>query len=630
MSILLWLVTILPFLGALLLALLSGTLPKKAAGALGCASVGASWVLAMVVAGSFLQHGPSGVLNTTLYPWMNVGGLRVTMGLHLDALSVVMMVVISFVAFLIHLYASQSMYDEDDYNRFFCYMNLFVGSMLTLVLADNLLLLYLGWEGVGLCSYLLIGFWYRDRKNGCAAQKAFIVTRIGDAAMAVGLFLIFTQLGTLDIQSVLAAAPKVWPVAGAAVTTVALLLLGGAIGKSAQVPLQTWLPDAMAGPTPVSALIHAATMVTAGVYLIARMHVIFTMAPAAQLVVAIIGAVTLFYSGFSALVQRDIKRVLAYSTISQIGYMFLALGVGAWSGAIFHFMTHAFFKALLFLSAGVVIDALHREHDLFKMGGLRRRLPVAFWTFLVGAASLSALPLVTAGFYSKDAILWASWSSRLGGGWFWLVGTLGALLTAAYSFRALFLAFCGTQKTEIAKLAGGLMNLALVVLAFFSVVAGFVGMPEVLGRFDPFGHFMSSVFPRVPLAADRSSQGAEGKLLLISAVLSLLGIYLAYLYFKERRWSEAVAQSAPGRAVHRFFFAGWGFDQLYDWLFVRPFKAVAFGNRSDFIDKFFAGLGEAARYANIGLSATQTGRLRNYAAGIVLGAIVVGAIALLR
>src|SRR5689334_4138613 len=336
-----------------------------------------------------------------------------------------MVLVVCWVGFLIHLYSTEFMREEEGYSRFFAYMNLFVGSMLMLVLADNLLLLYLGWEGVGLCSYLLIGFWYKDPANGRAARKAFVVTRVGDAVMAVGLFLLFTNLGTLQIQPLMQQASQQWTVGSSLVVAAAALLLGGAVGKSAQLPLQTWLPDAMAGPTPVSALIHAATMVTAGVYLVARTHVLFSLAPSVQLVVAIIGAATLLLAGFSALVQQDIKRVLAYSTISQIGYMFLALGVGAWSAAIFHLMTHAFFKALLFLGAGVVILAMHEEHDMFKMGGLRRPLPVTFWTFLIGAASLSALPLITAGFYSKDLILWSAWSSPSGSTWLWAGGLVG-------------------------------------------------------------------------------------------------------------------------------------------------------------------------------------------------------------
>ena len=293
-------------------------------------------------------------------------------------------------------------------------MNLFVASMITLLLADNLLLLYLGWEGVGLCSYLLIGFWYRDPANGRAARKAFIVTRVGDTAMLVGLFLLFTSLGTLQIQDLMQRASEQWHSGSTYAVAAALLLLGGAVGKSAQLPLQVWLPDAMAGPTPTSALLHAATMVTAGVYLIARTHVLFSLAPAAQTAVAVVGAGTLLLAGFSALTQHDIKRVLAYSTVSQIGYMFLALGVGAWQAAMFHFVTHAFFKALLFLGAGVIINALDEEHSMFRMGGLRKELPVAFWTFLIAGCSLAGLPFITAGFFSKDLIIWNAWSAPTG------------------------------------------------------------------------------------------------------------------------------------------------------------------------------------------------------------------------
>src|SRR5512146_15998 len=328
-------------------------------------------------------------------------------------------------------------------------MNLFVASMVTLVLADNLLLLYLGWEGVGLCSYLLIGFWYTDPVNGRAARKAFIVTRVGDTSMVIGLFLIFDRLGTFNIQELMHRATLQWPVGAAAAVAAAALLLGGAVGKSPQLPLQTWLPDAMAGPTPTSALIHAATMVTAGVYLIARTHVLFSLAPPVMLAVAVIGAATLMLAGCSALTQRDIKRVLAYSTISQIGYMFLALGVGAWSAAIFHFMTHAFFKALLFLAAGAVIQALHHEHDMFKMGGLRKQIPLTFWAFLISGCALAGLPIITAGFYSKGMILWSAWSSPQGGAALWLAGVVGVLLTALYIFRVIFSAFFGAAQIPV-------------------------------------------------------------------------------------------------------------------------------------------------------------------------------------
>ena len=313
-----------------------------------------------------------------VWEWINAGNLKVDISFSLDALSLVFCFVITFVGFLIHLYSIGFMAKDEGFTRFFAYMNLFVGSMLVLVLADNILLMYLGWEGVGLCSYLLIGFWYKEPQNGYAARKAFIITRIGDTAMIIGIFILFLNFGTVNINELMQQASAKWAAGSSIAVLTAALLLGGALGKSAQLPLQTWLPDAMAGPSPVSALIHAATMVTAGVYLIARTHVLFSLAPVIQSAIAIIGALTLLLAGFSALAQHDLKRILAYSTISQIGYMFLALGVGAWSAAVFHFMIHAFFKALLFLGAGVVILVLDEEHDIFKMGGLRKKMPVVF------------------------------------------------------------------------------------------------------------------------------------------------------------------------------------------------------------------------------------------------------------
>jgi len=631
MEVLLWPIVLAPFAGALVLAVFGAYMPKKAAGAVGCVTAGASWVMAMVVLGSFLSEGSYAPADSKLYEWIAVSSLRVPMSLHMDTLSVIMISVITFVAFLIHLYSAQCMFEEDGYSRFFAYMNLFVGSMLTLVLANNLLLLYLGWEGVGLCSYLLIGFWYKDSDNGRAAQKAFVVTRIGDTAMAVGLFLLFVNFRTFTISELSAMAPALWTAGSAVATATAFLIIGGAIGKSAQVPLHTWLPDAMAGPTPVSALIHAATMVTAGVYLIARLDFLFMIAPAAQLAVAVIGAVTLVYAGFSALTQSDIKRVLAYSTISQIGYMFLALGVGAWSAAIFHFMTHAFFKALLFLSAGIVIHALgHDERNMFRMGGLARRLPVAYWTFLAGAASLSALPLVTAGFYSKDTILYAAWASKSGGIALWVGGIVGALLTSAYAFRMVFLTFLGEQKTEPSGHAGGLEKLAVTVLAFLSIVAGFVGIPAVLGGFNPFEGYMSHIFAPFALSEARLHILSEAVLMAISSLVSLVGIYFAYVYFTRPALSEDVERSPVLRAMHSFLLAGWGFDWLYDRTIVRPFEAIAFGNRSDFMDTFYKGLAAAAGWISRGLSLTQTGRLRDYATGVVIGAVILGAILLVR
>ena len=604
MSALLWIAVLSPFAAALILLTLAARLPKNATGAIACVSVGISWIAALILGASYLGHSLPKSLNTTLYTWMSVAGLRVPMGLHLDWLSLVWLEIVTFVGFLIVLYASQSMYDEDGYSRFFGYMTLFVGSMLTLALADNLLLLYLGWEGVGLCSYLLIGFWYKDPVNCNSARKAFIVTRIGDTALAIALFMLYLRFGTFDIAALMGQA-SVLP--GTIAAIIAFLVLGGAVGKSAQLPLQTWLPDAMAGPTPVSALIHAATMVTAGVYLIARLGPLFQRAPAAMLAVGVVGAATLIYAAMSAPTQRDIKRVLAYSTVSQIGYMFLALGVGAWAAAAFHFVTHAFFKALLFLSAGVVIDAQHHEHDIFRMGGLRRSLPVAFWTFLIGASSLSAIPFVTAGFYSKDLILYSDYISPMHGKTLMAIGLVGALLTAIYSFRVVFHVFFGEQRIEVSKRPGALMTLSLVVLSFFSIFAGFL------------------LFPAIHLNVE-----AERILAIVSSVLSLLGIYIAYLYFSRPEWSAAVAESATGRALHRFFYTGWGFDWLYEHVFVIPLKWLANANWTDFVDKAFVGLGESARYSGLGLESLQTGRVRNYAVGLVLGAVILAAIVLWR
>jgi NADH-quinone oxidoreductase subunit L len=497
--------------------------------------------------------------------------------------------------------------------------------MLVLVLADNLLLLYFGWEGVGLCSYLLIGFWYRDPVNATAGRKAFIVTRVGDTAMAIGLFVIATRLGTLDIQLLMQRASTEWPVGSALPIAAAALLVGGAVGKSAQLPLQTWLPDAMAGPTPVSALIHAATMVTAGVYLIARTHVLFALAPPVQFAVAIIGAATLLLAGCSALTQRDIKRILAYSTISQIGYMFLALGVGAWSAAIFHFMTHAFFKALLFLGAGVVIIQLHEEHDIFNMGGLRRALPVTFWTFLIASASLSAVPVVTAGFYSKDLILFDTWSSALGGPWLWLAGLAGALLTSIYTFRMVFLTFFGHVQQVPAGRATWRMQIPLVVLGVLALVSGVVELPPTLGDTPMYSAFLEPVLPAPRLVAARAADLAW--LQVAAGVVSLAGIYIAWVLFvRSRRTTAALMRRPVPRVIHRVWRSGWGFDWLYDRTFVQPLCWLARIDRRDAIDRVYDALAWSGRLGWRVLARTETGRVRWYAAGVTAGALVLMAI----
>ena len=629
---LLWLVLALPLTGAFALALIGHRLSDRLAGAVGASSVGLAAAVAIAAAIEFSAGATDGqAFRLTLWSWIQLGDFRPDFGLHLDALSLTMTLVVSVVGFLIHLYSTEYMKKEEGYARFFAYMNLFVVSMLVLVLADNLLFLYLGWEGVGLCSFLLIGFWYKDPKNGAAARKAFVVTRVGDTAMAVGLFLLYTELGSLDLQQVQRLAAEQWPVGSDMALLVALLLLGGAVGKSAQLPLQTWLPDAMAGPTPVSALIHAATMVTAGFYLIARTHGLFELAPVAMQVVAWVGAATLLMAGFSALVQRDIKRVLAYSTISQIGYMFLALGVGAWSAAVFHFATHAIFKALLFLGAGAIIICLHHQQDMFKMGGLRKRLPVVFWTFLIGSASLAALPLISSGFYSKDLILWRVWESQQGSLALWGAGLAGAALTALYTGRMVVLTFFGRTRTEPTHRPKLAIKLPLVLLAIGATVIGFIELPHNLAHFTPLSDFLHTALPAAstPMEGRPVGIGAEWALQGLAALLSIGGLLLAFkLFGGDRRLVTNLRHSTFGGQLHRLFESGWGFDWLYDRLILRPFKFLARINKADLFDQIPHMVTSLARGLSSVISTSQTGRLRHYATGLAAGAILAIAVAL--
>ncbi|HEX6996105.1 MAG TPA: NADH-quinone oxidoreductase subunit L [Gammaproteobacteria bacterium] len=687
----LWLVPLLPLAGSAILFATRGELSDRSVSVVGVGSVGLSAVVALAIAAGFLAADGFPVSRSALGAWIESGAFSVRFGLYLDALSLVMMLVITVVGFLIHLYSVAYMDGDEGYSRFFAYMNLFAASMLVLVLADNLLLLYLGWEGVGLCSYLLIGFWYRDPANGYAARKAFVVTRAGDTAMLIGLILLATTFGTLDVQEILTGAEQEWqPGAGLALAASALLL-AGAVGKSAQLPLQTWLPDAMAGPTPVSALIHAATMVTAGMYLIARMHTLYELAPAVQLAVAVVGALTLLLAAFAALSQRDIKRILAYSTMSQIGYMFLALGVGAWSAAVFHFMTHAFFKALLFLAAGALIVAMHHEQDIFRMGGLRRRMPLVFWAFVIGAAALASVPLVTSGFYSKEQILAGAWSAERGAVWLGLAGLAAAFLTSVYIFRAVFIVFFGAPapapagrhadesetpmpgataaaRSRVERTSGGFSRgaspsaeagaphadhrpdptrtadgrrmraaiaIPLVALSVLSIVGGFVETPASLGHVAVFSGLMESA---LPATADAESGAREIVLELAAAIVSLAGIAVAYwLFFPGTRRAtraRAVAAGTPDRppwplALDRLWASGWGFDRIYDAVFVRPFMLAARLLRGDPVDRFYDGIASSLRAAWRGAAESQTGELRWYAAGMLAGLVIVVAVTLL-
>ena len=633
----LYLVCLFPLLGAVLLSVFRHMSVNLAAtvgvGVMGLAALVMAWAdytyLTQPVVAPYSQH---------LWDWMSVGDFQIPFTLYLDGLSLTMISVVTGVGFLIHMFASWYMREDLKdhkgylYTRFFAYMNLFVFSMLMLVLGDNLLVLFLGWEGVGMCSYLLIGYYYREAANGWAAFKAFIITRIGDVFLAIGMFVIWQHFGTLNVQEVLAKAPALLTHNTALAEMIAMLLLGGAVGKSAQLPLQTWLADAMAGPTPVSALIHAATMVTAGVYLIARMHGIFVLAPVTLELVGIVGVATLVMAGFAALAQTDIKRILAYSTMSQIGYMFLALGVQAWDAAIFHLMIHAFFKALLFLASGSVIIACHHEQNIFKMGGLARQIKLPYACFLIGGAALSALPLISSGFYSKDEILWLSFAS--GHTVLWMAGLFGAFMTSIYTFRLIFIVFHGKAKGRAHAPHGIMHGLPLWILMVLSTFLGAWIIPPLHGV--------------LPLTHHDAQHGMQVALEVLSSVVALAGIALAaILFLGQRRLITAAVNTPVGQRLWHFFHNAFRFDQLYDRLIVRPFVAITRSHHVDWIDRFCIALQNAAlawpqrghrvdwidalcdlvpSLAKLGhraLSATQTGRVRAYAATFIAGATVV-------
>ncbi|MDA8155880.1 MAG: NADH-quinone oxidoreductase subunit L [Actinomycetota bacterium] len=610
-----FLIPALPILGFIALALFGRRMSAGAIRTMGVGSIGFSLLCALASAGQFLNAFQAGrPWVQTLWQWFAVPGLAVSVSLKLDSLSLIMALVVVFVSFLIHVYSAWYMDGDEEYGRFFAWMNLFTGAMLTLVLAGDILLLYLGWEGVGLCSYLLIGFWYKEPANARAAIKAFIVTRVGDTAFLIGLFLIALKTGTLDIAQ---ASTSIGAMKASGLPTlIAMLLLGGAVGKSAQLPLQTWLPDAMAGPTPVSALIHAATMVTAGVYLIARMNAFFVLSPVAMEAVAAIGALTLFLAAVSALFQTDIKRMLAYSTMSQIGYMFLGLGVGAWSASLFHFMTHAFFKALLFMSAGVIIKAMHEEHDIFK---IRKKLlsgtafpvpPIAFWSFLTGGAALAALPFITSGAYSKDMIISGAWTS--GHVWVWALALAGSFLTGLYTFRVFFTVFAGTGQSVYSF--GGKRNLLvlipLAVLSVFSVVAGYIKSNII--------PFLGMVLPAVAPV-----KGEPFIVYIAPMLLPLIGIALAWLLYSPRAKATALKAWAEAAPLSGFFLRGWDFDRLYDFLIIRPYKFAGRLIQTDPVDLIYSLIAVISGLFHFVLGTSQTGKIRLYAALIGIGTAII-------
>ncbi|MEO5896984.1 MAG: NADH-quinone oxidoreductase subunit L [Vicinamibacterales bacterium] len=666
------LIPLLPFAGFLVNAWFGRRLPKSLSGGVACAAMVAAFGISLASAWSVINH--HAAIDQTVFTWFTSGDLNVPLAFRLDNLSSLMILVITGIGSLIHIYSTAYMHEESDseYARYFSYLNLFASFMLVLVLGASFPVMFVGWEGVGLCSYLLIGFWFRKKSAADAGKKAFIVNRIGDFGFILGMLLIFATFGTLNFQEVAAAASAYAPEVGMGVLTVATLLLFlGATGKSAQIPLYVWLPDAMEGPTPVSALIHAATMVTAGVYMIGRNAELFSHAPMTLAVVAAIGTATALMAGTIGLVQNDIKRVLAYSTVSQLGYMFLAMGVGAYAAGIFHLYTHAFFKALLFLGSGAVIHALAGEQDLRNMGGLKKHLPITYWTFLIGAIAIAGVPPL-AGFFSKDEILWKTYSAHWPAYHFvlYVIGLLTAFLTATYMFRLVFMAFHGErrhdgppQHPEEEQPAGHghgahghihdappAMAFALIVLALGSVVAGWVGIPHALGgsnRIETFlhesfvppgaAHGGAAAAEGAPLSAGEGAAGAEGEhaadtstelmLMGLSTGMAVAGIGLAWYFWRRNRpAADAIARRFSG--LHRLLLNKYYVDEIYDAAIVRPIRIVSTsglwkGMDARGIDGAVNGLGLGVRGSSTLLRRLQTGSIRAYAASLFLGVVLV-------
>jgi NADH-quinone oxidoreductase subunit L len=614
----------LPLLTAVVNVLLGKRMSRKTAGVLACLAVAVSFLLS-ACAFSILPRG--GALQDDLFTWIESGLFKADVALQINGLSALMLLVITGIGFLIHVYSLGYMGHDEDMARYFAYLNLFIFFMALLVMADNLLLLFVGWEGVGLCSFLLIGFWYHDPDNTIAGNKAFIVNRIGDFGFMLGILLLFWEISNQGIPSLNFAVLErnAHLLAPAKVTLITLLLFTGAIGKSAQIPLFVWLPDAMQGPTPVSALIHAATMVTAGVYMIARLHFLFTLAPATLEVIAWIGASTAIFAATIALVQNDIKRVLAYSTVSQLGYMFLALGVGAFSAAIFHLFTHAFFKACLFLSAGSVIHGLHGEQDMRKMGGLKAYFPVTYWTFLAAALAISGAPL-TAGFFSKDQILWLAFARGFYG--LWLLGWLSAGLTAFYMFRQLLLVFHGPSRAseDVRRKiheSPVVMTLPLVVLALGSILAGWLGASQFMAEswWDQwFGSFLA-----LPGEASHGDLSAELLLLILTLAIAVSGALLAYATYARanQRPSRLISEGIIYNLVLNKYYV----DELYEIAFVRPLTRFALWLADIFDPRAIDGIvnGVAGCIWNTGVRWRwlQSGYVQHYLLVFLLGTLII-------
>jgi NADH-quinone oxidoreductase subunit L len=602
-----------PLAGFLFLGLFGSRIKNETLiGIIGSGTIGLSFLTAV---GLFIEmlgmpaEGRKQVVE--LFDWLSPftgtpGSFSVPVAYQIDQLSILMTMIVTGVGFLIHVYSIGYMHGDAGFWRFFTYLNLFIFAMLNLVLADNFLLMFLGWEGVGLCSYLLIGFWYEKKFTGDAAKKAFVVNRIGDLGFILGMLTMFVTFGSLKFDTVFAGA-SVLSSGNTTVLWITLLLFVGATGKSAQIPLFVWLPDAMAGPTPVSALIHAATMVTAGVYMVARCSILYALAPVALEVVAVVGAFTAIFAATIGLVQNDIKKVLAYSTVSQLGYMFLAMGVAAFGAGIFHLMTHAFFKALLFLGSGAVIHGMHDEQDIQKMGGLKKYMPVTYWTFLIGAIAIAGIPPF-AGFFSKDEILWKAFSSDHGSPVLWVVGALGAALTAFYMFRLVVLTFEGKERFDQHHLhpheAPKTMTVPLMVLAGLSIVGGFVGIPVSLGGGNWVEHWLAPVFEparRKLLEAEHSLVWTEYALMAVSVLIAAGSIYAALTVYRKRL---DIAETVAGnfKKAYRILLNKYYVDEIYDAAVVNPLVKVS-------TEILWKGVDSTVIDGTINGSASLTGRI---------------------
>ena len=656
----LWIVLALPLAGSALCGLFGRRWSHSLVNVFGVGSVSLAFIAVLELVREFLRLPADSVPWVQSYlPWMAAGSFRVDFSFQVDQLTVVMLLVVTGVGLLIHIYSTGYMANEGGYYRFFAQINLFTFFMLTLVMAANLVLLFVGWEGVGLCSYLLIGFFFLKKSAADAGKKAFIVTRIGDFGFTLGILLAFWTFGSVDYATMFTRASNM-PVEGAGrlgvLTSICLLLLAGAIGKSAQLPLYVWLPDAMEGPTPVSALIHAATMVTAGVYMVARMHVLYSRAPTAMLAVAIVGAVTAFYSATIGLVQTDIKKVLAYSTVSQLGYMFLGCGVGAYAAGIFHLMTHAFFKGLLFLAAGSVIHAMGGEQDMRRMGGLRHKIPWTYWTMLAATLAITGAPFFS-GYFSKEAILSAAQEGPHRNLPLWTLGIVGALLTSFYMFRLIFLTFHGAPRfdehaTHVHESPKNML-VPLVILAVLSVGGGWMAAPRMVGGVDHLQKFLAPVFSRnygtaaareagatqpVTGAAQPDATAPEQELasahpaqeLLYSLVepgvlVAALGFLLAlWFYIRRPRTPERLAESLP--ASYKLLLNKYYVDEIYLFLIERPLLWIStrvLWRMVDegIIDGSVNGLAAGARGFGARLRLLQSGNARSYATWVVIGAV---------